>query len=161
RHAVSRASTPVFAVLAAGGTGGHLYPALAVADALVARGHAVESLRVVTDRRDVVRAAMARARYPHDELPIAHGLRRGGAAALGANLEVAARTLGATAVAWSLVRRRRPRVAVGFGAYASVPVVVAARAARVPVVVHEQNRLPGLANRLAVRLGGRAAVSLP
>jgi UDP-N-acetylglucosamine--N-acetylmuramyl-(pentapeptide) pyrophosphoryl-undecaprenol N-acetylglucosamine transferase len=158
---VNRASTPVFAVLAAGGTGGHLYPALAVADALVARGHPVESLRLVTDQREVVRAAMARASYAHDELPIAHGLQRGGVDTIGANAAVAMHSITATVVALRLLQRHRPRVAVGFGAYASVPVILAARARRVPIVVHEQNRLPGLANRLAVSLGARAAVSLP
>jgi UDP-N-acetylglucosamine--N-acetylmuramyl-(pentapeptide) pyrophosphoryl-undecaprenol N-acetylglucosamine transferase len=55
------------------------------------------------------------------------------------------------------VRRLRPRVVVGFGGYASLPTVVAARALRVPSVVHEQNAAPGLANRIAVSLGARAA----
>jgi UDP-N-acetylglucosamine--N-acetylmuramyl-(pentapeptide) pyrophosphoryl-undecaprenol N-acetylglucosamine transferase len=59
------------------------------------------------------------------------------------------------------VRRFRPRVVVGFGSYVSLPVVVAARAARIPTVVHEQDAAPGLANRLSVRLGARGATSLP
>jgi UDP-N-acetylglucosamine--N-acetylmuramyl-(pentapeptide) pyrophosphoryl-undecaprenol N-acetylglucosamine transferase len=50
---------------------------------------------------------------------------------------------------------------VGFGGYASFPTVLAARCLRVPVVVHEQDAAPGLANRLGVRLGARPAVSLP
>ncbi|HEV7525346.1 MAG TPA: UDP-N-acetylglucosamine--N-acetylmuramyl-(pentapeptide) pyrophosphoryl-undecaprenol N-acetylglucosamine transferase, partial [Acidimicrobiia bacterium] len=54
-----------------------------------------------------------------------------------------------------------PRVVVGFGGYASFPCVLAARILRVPVVVHEQDAAPGLANRLGLRLGARAAVSLP
>lgn len=60
-----------------------------------------------------------------------------------------------------LIGRYRPRVVVGVGGYASLPTVVAARLRRVPVVVHEQNGFPGLANRVAVRLGAAAAVSLP
>jgi UDP-N-acetylglucosamine--N-acetylmuramyl-(pentapeptide) pyrophosphoryl-undecaprenol N-acetylglucosamine transferase len=60
-----------------------------------------------------------------------------------------------------IVRRYRPRVVVGFGGYASLPCVVAARVLRVPAVVHEQDAVPGLANRIGVRLGARAAVSLP
>jgi UDP-N-acetylglucosamine--N-acetylmuramyl-(pentapeptide) pyrophosphoryl-undecaprenol N-acetylglucosamine transferase len=56
---------------------------------------------------------------------------------------------------------RRPTVVVGVGGYASAPCVLAARAVGVPVVVHEQNAGPGLVNRVAVRLGARAAISLP
>ncbi len=61
----------------------------------------------------------------------------------------------------AIVRRTRPRVVVGFGGYASFPCVFAARLLRVPVIVHEQDAAPGLANRLGVRLGARPAVSLP
>ncbi len=60
-----------------------------------------------------------------------------------------------------IVRRHRPRVVVGFGGYASLPCVLAARVLRVPVVVHEQDAAPGLANRLGTRLGARPAISLP
>lgn len=148
-----------FALLVAGGTGGHVYPAIAVADALVARGHRAETLRFVTDQRDVAREALDRTDYARDELPIAHGLERSGGAIR--NVGVAVRAAHATATAARIVGRLRPRVVVGFGAYVALPVVVAARARRVPVVVHEQNGVPGLANRIAVRLGARAAVSLP
>ncbi len=67
----------------------------------------------------------------------------------------------ATRRAFAIVRRCRPRVVVGFGGYASLPCVLAARAHRVPVVVHEQDVAPGLATRIGVRLGARAATSLP
>jgi UDP-N-acetylglucosamine--N-acetylmuramyl-(pentapeptide) pyrophosphoryl-undecaprenol N-acetylglucosamine transferase len=60
-----------------------------------------------------------------------------------------------------LVGRLRPRVVVGVGGYASLPAVVAARARRIPVVIHESDAHPGLANRIAVRLGATAAVTLP
>jgi UDP-N-acetylglucosamine--N-acetylmuramyl-(pentapeptide) pyrophosphoryl-undecaprenol N-acetylglucosamine transferase len=60
-----------------------------------------------------------------------------------------------------IVRRSRPAVVVGVGGYASLPCLVAARLQRIPTVIHEQNAAPGLANRIAVRLGARAAVSLP
>ncbi len=57
------------------------------------------------------------------------------------------------------LRRLRPRVVVGVGGYASAPCVIAARLTRIPTVVHEQNAVPGLVNRLAVRCGARPAVS--
>jgi UDP-N-acetylglucosamine--N-acetylmuramyl-(pentapeptide) pyrophosphoryl-undecaprenol N-acetylglucosamine transferase len=60
-----------------------------------------------------------------------------------------------------LIRRLRPRVVVGVGGYASVPGILAARLLRTPVVIHEQNAIPGLANKLAARLGARVAVSFP
>jgi UDP-N-acetylglucosamine--N-acetylmuramyl-(pentapeptide) pyrophosphoryl-undecaprenol N-acetylglucosamine transferase len=60
-----------------------------------------------------------------------------------------------------IVRRLRPRVVVGVGAYASLPALVAATLLRIPTVVHEADAHPGLANRVAVRLGATAAVSFP
>ena len=54
-----------------------------------------------------------------------------------------------------LVRRYRPRIVVGFGGYASLPCVAAARLLRVPTLIHEQDAAPGLANRIGVRLGAR------
>lgn len=154
---MSRYAGRPYALLVAGGTGGHVYPAVAVADALVARGHAHATLRFVTDRRTVARAALARTRFVCDELPIAHGLDR---RARLANVAVVARAAWSTLVALRLMARLRPRVVAAFGAYVSLPVVVAARCWRVPVIVHEQNRTPGLANRVAVRLRARAAVSI-
>lgn len=59
------------------------------------------------------------------------------------------------------MRRNRPDVAVGFGSYASAPGVLAARSLRVPVLIHEQNAVPGLTNRLLGRLAGGVAVAFP
>src|ERR1700732_5189364 len=77
------------------------------------------------------------------------------------NMRVLWDALRSLVAALGIVRRLRPRVVVGVGGYASLPCVVAARLLRIPTVVHEQNAAPGLANRIAVRLGARAAVSLP
>jgi UDP-N-acetylglucosamine:LPS N-acetylglucosamine transferase len=82
-------------------------------------------------------------------------------AAIARNLCTAFDTVLAFTRAWSLVGRLRPRVVVGVGGYASLPALVAARARRIPAVVHEADAHPGLANRIAVRLGARAAVTLP
>lgn len=145
------------ALLAAGGTGGHVFPAVAVAEALVARGHGRATVRFVTESRDLSTGAIERAGFAYDLLPLHHGLQR---RLTLRNLRVLAEAVASLVVAIQLVRRHRPSVVVGFGAYVSLPVVVAARLLRVPVVVHEQNGYPGLANRVAVRLGARAAVSL-
>src|SRR5262249_32434834 len=78
-----------------------------------------------------------------------------------ANVEAIGGAFVAFVRAFGLVRKYRPRVVVGFGGYASLPCVAAARLLRVPTLVHEQDAAPGLANRIGVRLGARAAVSLP
>ncbi len=148
---------PVFALLAGGGTGGHTYPAIALAQVLVERGHPPASVRFVGSRRgpegDVVRAAG----FPIDQLP-GRGLQR---RLTIENVAVIGATVLAFVRAIVLVRRYRPRVVVGFGGYASLPCVVAAWLWRVPRIVHEQDAAPGLANRIGVRLGARPAISLP
>jgi UDP-N-acetylglucosamine--N-acetylmuramyl-(pentapeptide) pyrophosphoryl-undecaprenol N-acetylglucosamine transferase len=149
---------PVFALLGAGGTGGHTYPAIALARELVARGHPVESVRFVGGNRGFEARVVAEAGFAIDVLSIGRGLRRT------FTFENVGIVAGAARAAWDahrLVRRYRPRVVVGFGSYVSFPCVVAARLSRVPTLVHEQDAAPGLANRLSVRLGARAATSLP
>jgi UDP-N-acetylglucosamine--N-acetylmuramyl-(pentapeptide) pyrophosphoryl-undecaprenol N-acetylglucosamine transferase len=77
------------------------------------------------------------------------------------NVTVVFQTIAAVFRSVGLVRKYRPRVVVGFGGYASLPCVVAAWCWRVPRVVHEQDAVMGLANRIGVRLGARVAASLP
>ena len=146
--------TEVFALLAGGGTGGHTYPAIAVAQELQARGHHV---RFVVARRGVGGPAVSAAGFEVDLLP-GRGLQR---RLTIENVGAVWSALSAFVRAIGIVRRYRPRVVVGFGGYASLPCVVAARLLRVPAVVHEQDVAPGLANRIGVRLGARPAVSLP
>src|SRR5262249_60111182 len=78
-----------------------------------------------------------------------------------ANVGAAWDNLRALVQARGIMTRAQPDVVVGVGGYASLPSLVAARLRRIPAVVHEQNAAPGLVNRIAVRLGARAAVSLP
>jgi UDP-N-acetylglucosamine--N-acetylmuramyl-(pentapeptide) pyrophosphoryl-undecaprenol N-acetylglucosamine transferase len=147
-----------FAVLAGGGTGGHTYPAIAVAQELAARGHEV---RFVGGRRGIEGRVVTEAGFAIDLLP-GRGLRRRPTLPnLVHNAGGLWDALIATVQAFGLVRRYRPRIVVGFGGYASLPAVLAARVLRVPAVVHEQDAAPGLANRIGARLGARAATSLP
>ena len=150
-------SDSVFAILAGGGTGGHTYPAIAVAQELVRRGHPTSSVRFVGGRRGIEGGVVAEAGFAIDLLA-GRGLQR---RLTPANVTAIGGAVAAFVVALRLVRRYRPRVVVGFGGYASLPCVVAARVLRVPTVVHEQDAAPGLANRIGVRLGARPAVSLP
>lgn len=153
------ARTAVFACITGGGTGGHIYPAIAIADALVRAGHPAAEIHFVGAARGMEATAVPAAGYTIDLLP-GRGLRRSWRA-VGANVRALLDTVRAFTDAWRILGRRRPRVVIGVGGYASVPTVLAARVRRIPVVVHEQNATPGLANRIAVRLGARAAVSLP
>lgn len=72
-----------------------------------------------------------------------------------------ARVLASVARAHAIVRRERPDVVVGFGGYASLPVGIAAVLARIPLVLHEQNSVPGLANRALSRFAASVAVTYP
>lgn len=138
-------------LLAAGGTGGHMFPAEALAEELVARGHRVA---LVTD---------ARGKGFGDRQPAVevHHISAGGLAGRG----LAARMRGALQLAkgWlqarALLRRLRPEVVVGFGGYASVPTVFAAQRAGIKTVLHEQNAVLGRANRLLARQAAKIATS--
>jgi UDP-N-acetylglucosamine--N-acetylmuramyl-(pentapeptide) pyrophosphoryl-undecaprenol N-acetylglucosamine transferase len=156
-----RSAAPVFALVTGGGTGGHVYPALAVADELSRRGHARAAVRFVGSRRGLEASAVPEAGYEIDLLP-GRGIRRSlSPRAVADNLGALVGMLGALVRSFRIVGRLEPRVVFGVGGYASAACVMAARLRRVPAVVHEQNAAPGFVNRLAVRLGARAAVSLP
>jgi undecaprenyldiphospho-muramoylpentapeptide beta-N-acetylglucosaminyltransferase len=150
-------STRTYALITGGGTGGHVYPGLALAEALVGRGHPRDSIHWVGSVGKLEATAVPAAGFTIDLLP-GRGLQR---RLTVDNVGVVLKTGRAFGRAVRIVRARRPAVVVGVGGYASLPCLVAARLAGVPAVVHEQNAAPGLANRIAVRLGARAAVSLP
>ena len=148
-------------LVAGGGTGGHVFPALALAEELVARGYAPDAIHFVGARRGIEASAVPAAGFSIDLLPGRGLLRKVDPRSLLQN----ARTLWDTALAvvqaFGIVRRHHPAVVVGVGGYASLPAVIAARVLRIPVVVHEADAHPGLANRIAVRLGAVPAVTLP
>lgn len=135
-------------VLATGGTGGHVFPAEALAGELEARG---VPFALVTDARGRQwQGALARRpiHYIHSASPT--GTLRQKAMAL------FALALGLFD-AWRALGRIGPSAVVGFGGYASVPTMIAARLRRLPAMLHEQNAVLGRANRLV--LGGAARVA--
>src|SRR5437867_8824068 len=135
-------------LIAGGGTGGHLYPGLAVADALGARGVAVE---FVGTAGGIEARIVPGAGYRLHLLP-GRQLRGGGVArAAGGIVAAAAGALRALRLLGTL----RPQVVIGVGGYASVAVVLAAAARRIPTVLQEQNVVPGAANRLLARFARR------
>ena len=137
-------------VLATGGTGGHVFPAEALAGELEARG---VPFTLVTDTRGRQwQGALARrpVHYVHSASPTGSPIRRAMA------LLSLARGL---ADAWWALGRIHPSAVVGFGGYASVPTMIAARLRRLPAVLHEQNAVLGKANRLVQGGAARVATS--
>ncbi len=141
------------AVIAAGGTGGHVFPALALARGLRADG--IEPA-FVTDRRGIA--------FGDGLSDVAcYAVRAGGVAGLG--LFGALR--GGLALAAGFVQARRlfrrlgPALVIGFGGYASLPPVAAAASLRIPVLVHEANAVLGRANRLLARRATAIATGFP
>ena len=140
-------------IIAGGGTGGHTSPGLAVAARLRERGveHAWIGSRDGVEARRAVEEGIA---YH----PIATGkLRRYWAWRNVTDLAV--NVPAGVVSAHSLLRRLRPRVVLATGGFVALPVVLAAAVARVPVVIHEQTAVPGLANRIAARTARRIAVT--
>lgn len=145
---------PTWAVVAGGGTAGHVLPGIAVARALVARGHDPASIRFVGSARGLEARLVPEAGFGVDLLPGRGIQRRLTLANIGAVWGLA-RALVQGVV---LVRRLRPAVVIVLGGYASLACVVGAFLWRVPVVVTEQNARAGAANRLAGRIARASAV---
>ncbi len=145
------ATDPRPILLAAGGTGGHMFPAEALARALVARDRRVA---LVTD---------ARGQGFGDRLPevVVHRIAAAGLAGTG----MAARARGVCSLALGYLQARRvlktvrPAAVVGFGGYASVPAALAAQRSGRKSVIHEQNAVLGRANRLLARRADAIATS--
>ena len=132
-------------LIAGGGTGGHLYPGMAVAEEVVRRGGQV--LFVGTSRGLEARAVPA-AGYPLELLEVS-GLKRMGLMAI---LRGLFRLPKAFFRSLSILRRFRPDVVLGVGGYASGPMVLAAALWRYPTAIQEQNSVPGMTNRILSRL---------
>ena len=139
-------------VIAGGGTAGHVTPGLALAGELVGRGHDVSFIG--TDRGVEVRMVPA-AGFTLHVAPSRPLTRTASLDALRAPI-ASARAVG-TCRPWV----RGAGSVVGVGGYASLPGVLAARRERIPIVLHEQNAIPGLANRALSRIADAVAVSFP
>lgn len=138
-------------VVAGGGTAGHVVPALALAEAL-RDGH--EVVFVGTERGAETRL-VPRAGFPLETISV-RGFDRSRPMTL---LPTGLGAVRATAASWKLLRRFGADVVVGMGGYVSLPVCSAAMARRVPVVLHEQNVVLGLANRVCKPFARKIAVS--
>lgn len=143
-------------LLAGGGTGGHLTPALAIAEELRRRDPSTEVLLVGTGR-PVDRRLLPASGFPHRflEAPFLHRSR------VWRNALLPWHFGRAMAQARKIVAEFRPDVAVGTGGYVSAPVLVAARLRGVPVALQEQNAAPGLTNRVLGRIADEVYLNFP
>lgn len=131
-------------MIIAGGTGGHIFPALAVADRLQQAGHEVCWLGA----RYGMESQLVPQRFPIDYISM-QGVRKRG---LAAKLLAPLRTLQAVWHAYRVIRRRQPQVVLAMGGYVAAPGGLAAWLAGCPLVIHEQNARAGLTNRVLARL---------
>ncbi|HEY8152631.1 MAG TPA: undecaprenyldiphospho-muramoylpentapeptide beta-N-acetylglucosaminyltransferase [Myxococcota bacterium] len=138
-------------VVAGGGTGGHVTPALALAERIAARG---DEVLLLGTERGLEKRLVPEAGFELLTLPARQLMGKGMASRLAAAPALAM----ACASAWRMLGRRRVDLVISVGGYASVPAVVAAAARRLPIAVVEPNAVPGRANRAASRLAARIFV---
>lgn len=143
-------------LLAGGGTAGHTSPLLATADALRRLEPTIEITALGT-ARGIETRVVPEAGYPLElvpPVPMPRSINRD-------LFALPVRVRAAKRAATEVIDRLQPAVVVGFGGYACVPAYLAARQRKVPLVVHEGNALPGLANRLGARFTTHVATSFP
>jgi UDP-N-acetylglucosamine--N-acetylmuramyl-(pentapeptide) pyrophosphoryl-undecaprenol N-acetylglucosamine transferase len=138
----------------AGGTGGHIYPALACAQQVIAEGGEVYWLGT---RKGLEAEIIPRAGIPIKYIDIA-GLRGNGTLGW---LKAPFRILKAIGQAVRIISDVKPDVVLGMGGFVTGPGGVAARAKGIPLVIHEQNAIPGLTNKLLARISNRVLEAFP
>ena len=142
-------------IIAGGGTGGHLFPGIAVAEEFLSRDPGNEVLFVGTERGIEARAVPA-AGY-RLELISAAGIRGKGTLS---QIKAAAMMIYGYAQSRKILKSFRPDMVLGVGGYASLPMVLAAQGMQIPRFVHEQNAIPGQTNRLLARFATKAFITL-
>ncbi len=142
-------------VIAGGGTGGHLFPGIAVAQEF--QSSRAATVTFLTSPKAVTGKILERYGFPWEVIA--------GRALKGQRLWSRVRTLlslpGSVAEARARLRVLGPQLVLGMGGYASGPVGVAAYLLKIPLVIHEQNAIPGVANRWLARLADRVFLSFP
>lgn len=143
-------------MIAGGGTGGHIYPAIAIAREYMARAAGRKVVFVGTER-GLEKTIVPKAGFPLEFISVG-GLKGKGGLDLLRN--VATLPIGFIH-AWKVISRHRPSVVLGVGGYSSGPVLMLAALRRIPTIIHEQNAYPGLTNRLLARIVKAVAVAFP
>ena len=141
-------------MIGGGGTGGHIYPAIAIAHEFMARGSGRRVIFVGTER-GLEKTIVPKAGFPIEFISVG-GLKGKGPLELIKNIF---RLPVGFVQAFRLVGKYAPAVALGVGGYSSGPVLVAAKLRGVPTAIHEQNAFPGLTNRALARFVKAVAVA--
>ncbi len=149
-----RDGSPLAVLIMAGGTGGHVFPALAVAECLRPAGVTVTWLGT---ERGLESKLVPEAGIPLDLITVT-GLR---GKRLGVLLSASVKLPQALFQSLAVLRRRHPDVVLGMGGFASGPGGIAAWLTRRPLLIHEQNAIPGLTNRLLAKLAERVMEAFP
>ena len=139
-------------VIAAGGTGGHIFPAKAVATVLQERDYHIEWVGAATGlETQLVKE------YPLHLLPV-KGLRK---RSIVSRIAACGYLVGSVIQAYVLLRRLKPRCVLAMGGYPAVPSGLAAKLLGIPLLIHEQNAAAGLSNRLLARIATRVLAAFP
>lgn len=141
-------------LISGGGTGGHIFPAISIANAIRRRFPTVNILFVGADNRMEMERVPA-AGYPIEGLSISGFDRKN----IFRNIAVLIRLRRALAKAKSIVRSFKPDIAIGVGGYASGPTLKAAQRLGVPTLIQEQNSYAGVTNKLLAKKAGRICVA--
>jgi UDP-N-acetylglucosamine--N-acetylmuramyl-(pentapeptide) pyrophosphoryl-undecaprenol N-acetylglucosamine transferase len=141
-------------LIAGGGTGGHLYPGIAVAREVIARVPDAQVVFVGT-ASGIEALVVPREGFALETIRSA-GLKGKSAAAVARGLALLPAS---TLDAWRVISRRRPSIVIGVGGYSSGPVVLLAALRGIPTLLMEQNAMPGVTNRLLARVVKAAAVT--
>lgn len=147
---------PLRLLITGGGTGGHLFPAVAAAQALKKRQPESDILFIGT-RRKIDTTSLNSYGFESSSIH-SHGLK-------GKNIKELIKALAVLPVSFiqavTRIRRFKPDVALGVGGYVTGPVMLAAKFLGVPTIVHEQNSIPGMANRKLGAIVDKICISLP
>jgi UDP-N-acetylglucosamine--N-acetylmuramyl-(pentapeptide) pyrophosphoryl-undecaprenol N-acetylglucosamine transferase len=141
-------------IIAGGGTGGHLFPGIAIATGLRARCDDMDILFVV-GRKKMEKAIIDRAGFEARSIDVEGMLGKG----MFGRMRALVKVLISLIQSFVIVRDFRPHLIVGVGGYSSGPLCLAARLLRVPTAIHEQNSFPGLTNRMLAPLVKKVFIS--
>ncbi|MEA3506349.1 MAG: undecaprenyldiphospho-muramoylpentapeptide beta-N-acetylglucosaminyltransferase [Elusimicrobiota bacterium] len=140
--------------LTVGGTGGHIYPGLALAQELLERNPGI-ACSFVIDKKPIVESIFKKEGYKTYRVDASPFPRN----KFWQICRFLYKTAKGLAVSMLLLKQKKPDLVIAFGAYISVPVVLSAYFLKIPVILHEQNYFPGMANRFLSFMAARIAIS--
>ena len=147
--------TESYAVIAGGGTAGHLYPGLAVAEALISMGKTRTEIYFLTSDRDIDDQLLTAANFQFTPLK-GKGIDR---RSILSSISAVILLIKSTVFAYKYLRESKPKIILALGGFAAIPGAVAGLLTGTPVVLHEQNSVPGSANKLISKWAKKSAVS--